>query len=225
MYFLKFHSFLDPLQQESQQTWDKLADLYWDKFSAISIYDETYDYFLKFLPEGHPSVLDLGCGPGIISAYVRAKRQNIRITAVDVSPNMVKKAQEMVPDIFGIVLNISDICTLQTPFQGIISGFVLPYLSPEEVVTCIKDCHDLLSDNGIFYLSFVEGHPSQSGIKTGSSGDRTLFFYHQKDEILKSLELSGFTVLKEFTVQYPLQNSETEEHIILIATKSNKKAG
>ncbi len=216
---------MDPLQQETQQTWDKLADLYWDKFSAISIYDETYDYFLKFLPEGQTSVLDLGCGPGIISAYVRNKKQNIRITAVDVSPNMVKKAQEMVPDIFGIVLNISDIRTLKTPFQGIICGFVLPYLSPEEVVTCIKDCNDLLSDNGIFYLSFVDGHPSQSGIKTGSSGDRTLFFYHQKDEILKSLRLSGFTVLKEFTVPYPVQNSETEEHTILIATKSNKKAG
>ena len=83
-------SLMDPLQQETQQTWDKLADMYWDKFSAFRIYDETYDYFLKSLPEGQPSVLDLGCGPGIISAYVRAKRQNIRITAVDVSPNMVK---------------------------------------------------------------------------------------------------------------------------------------
>jgi SAM-dependent methyltransferase len=216
---------MDPLQQETRQTWDKLADLYWDKFSAISLYDETYDYFLNVLPEGQPSVLDLGCGPGIISAYLHAQRQNIRITAVDDSPNMVKKAQEMVPGIFGIVLNISDIRTLQTPFQGIISGFVLPYIAPEEVVSFIKDCHDLLSDNGIFYLSFVDGHPSQSGIKTGSSGDRTLFFYHRKDDILLSLQLSGFTVLKEFTVNYPLQNSETEEHTILIATKSNKKAG
>jgi hypothetical protein len=30
-------SLMDPLQQETQQTWDKLADLYWEKFSAFSI--------------------------------------------------------------------------------------------------------------------------------------------------------------------------------------------
>ena len=214
---------MDPQKQITFQTWDKLADIYWDKFSPLHIYNHSYDQFLKLLKnKKYPKILDLCCGPGNISFYLYLKRKDIELTAVDVSPNMVSKAKEMVPGLKGIVSDIANFDKIDIKFDGIICGFGLPYLSITEVEKCVTDCYHLLSEDGVLYLSFVEGEPEDSGMVTSSAGDRSLFYYHQLSTIYSCLHESGFSEILQDTVPYPVEGKEDQDHIILIGRKLKK---
>lgn len=209
MNILKYHSFLDALQQETLQTWDKLADLYWDKFSAIRLYDASYDAFLEALPVAdNPAILDLCCGPGNISFYLQRQNPALHITLADASPNMVNKAIQMVPGATGKVLRTDEINQLEGPFDGIVFGFGIPFLSASEVVQCLTDCYTLLRPDGILYLSFVPGDHADSGLKTGSAGD-----------IITWCQQVGFSTVKTETIQYPVNEKSTNEHVVLLYRK------
>lgn len=39
----------------------------------------------------------------------------------------------------------------------------------------------MLNPKGAIYISFVEGESEQSGYQSGSTGERTYFYYHKLD--------------------------------------------
>lgn len=207
------------LINETIQTWDKLADVYWDKFSTIQLYDATYDSFLSTIPKEGSKVLDLCCGPGNIAHYIYAKRKDIVITGVDGSKNMIKKAKEMVPGLSGKVLELSNISILNEVYDGIICGFGLPYLSESEVKKCIEDCYRLLEKKGILYFSFVEGNPALSGFVSGPTGDRSVFYYYKTEDIVSWLIQRGFSPPEIFNIGYPVEGKEDQSHVVLMSNK------
>lgn len=211
---------MENLESETFQTWDKLADLYWEKFSKIRIYDHTYDNFTSYLPDENPTVLDVGCGPGIIAHNIKSQKKNARLTGVDVSPNMIRKATEMVEGFEGHILKIQDIGRLSQTFQGIICGFGLPYLNHNEAQDFINLCYAMLEDTGVLYISFVEGDLQGPEIKKDHQGNRILFYYHQTETLLKCLESTGFFVKNKWVIPYPSPTDFQQEHIVLLATKT-----
>lgn len=84
----------------------------------------------------------------------------------------------------------------------------------------ISNSYDLLSDNGLIYLSFVEGEPDKSEFKVGSGG-RVYFNYHQLDNIKKQLNKFKFQELKTFKVKFKISETEFDIHTILTAKKKN----
>ncbi|MFZ1702768.1 MAG: class I SAM-dependent methyltransferase [Saprospiraceae bacterium] len=208
------------LQQETFKTWDKLADIYWEKFSAIQIYDESYDQFLTLLSHPNPNILDLCCGPGNIAHYLKTKQNSIHITGLDASPNMVAKAEVMVPSLVGIVMNMEDIGQLPNKYDGIICGFGIPFLPHEKVNKWLLDCHLLLNTKGIFYLSFEEGDPTTSGVKIGSTGDKTLFYVHRLEIIQLALQEVGFKDFLIWKLPYPTLENQTSTHAVILCRKT-----
>jgi SAM-dependent methyltransferase len=73
--------------QTTFETWDKLAELYYEKFSAIRIYDETYNHFCSLLTKQHSTVLEIGCGPGNVTRYLLDHRPDLQITGSGHCPN------------------------------------------------------------------------------------------------------------------------------------------
>jgi hypothetical protein len=116
-------------------------------------------------------------------------------------------------------MDVRKINELKAKFDGIICGFCLPYLSQSDSEKLISDSYNLLNENGLIYISFVEGESSMSGFKTGSSGDRCYFYYHQLDNLKNQLSECKFEVLKTFKVGYKKNEEEQEIHTILIAKK------
>lgn len=111
--------------------------------------------------------------------------------------------------------NISEI---ETTFDAIVAGFCIPYLSSKEVNDLIDDCTKLMNNNGCIYISFVQGNTENSGFKTGSSGDRMYFYFHQLMDIQKILIRHEFKIVEIIEVQYSRSINETEIHTVLIAT-------
>ena len=108
---------------------------------------------------------------------------------------------------------------IETKYDGIICGFCLPYLSQTDAENLIFDAKNLLVNNGLIYISFVEGDPNKSDFQIGSSGDRSYFYYHTLDKLKTQLLDNSFEDLKTFTVEYVKSETEIDIHTILTAKK------
>ena len=206
--------------KETFETWNKIAQIYEDKFMNLDIYNQTYDLFCDAITIENPTVLELGCGPGNITKYLLTKRPDFKIDALDVAPNMIVLAQQNNPTAHCKVMDVREIHSIQKPYNAIVCGFCIPYLSAADVSKLIADCYQLLLQNGVIYLSFVAGDYTQSDYQKGSSGDRVYFYYHSLESVTKNIEKHGFTIDNLITVKYPKNDNSEEIHTIIIARKT-----
>lgn len=204
---------------ETFETWNKVAKLYEDKFMDLDLYNDTYDRFCELLLKENPSILEIGCGPGNITKYLMAKRPDFEILGTDISPNMIELAKTNCPITRFEIIDSREIENIKNKFDGIVCGFCIPYLSELDLEKFIVDCESLLNENGIIYLSFVEGEKEKSGYLKGSSGDRTYFYYHNLENVTNQLKRNNFKKKNLIRKSYT-KNDKTEEiHIIIIAEK------
>lgn len=205
--------------RETFETWNKVAQLYEDKFMDLDLYNDTYDQFCELLLKKNASILEIGCGPGNITKYLLAKRPDFEILGTDISPNMIELAKKNCPNAKFEVIDSRKIDNLKHTFDAIVCGFCLPYLSESDVEKLIIDCKNLLNENGILYLSFVEGENDQSGFLKSSTGDRTYFYYHHLEKLTHQLNLNHFEKQSLIRKSYTKNDKTTEIHTIIIAEK------
>jgi 2-polyprenyl-3-methyl-5-hydroxy-6-metoxy-1,4-benzoquinol methylase len=185
----------------------------------LDLYDDTYDIFCEEVIKENASVLEIGCGPGNITSYLLKKRSDFKIEGIDFAPNMIALAKVNNPTALFQVMDCREIDTLQSKYDAIICGFCLPYLSETDCLKFIKDCAGLLHNEGVIYISFVEGDYSKSGFLTGSTGDRTFFYYYPADTIISSLKQYGFETTQFFNISYKKNDNSEEIHTVIIARK------
>lgn len=195
--------------EETKNTYNNIAALYEEKFMDMTFYDETYDRFCDLLDNADASILEIGCGPGNITKYLLTKSPSYQILGIDVAENMIDLAKKNNPSAEFRVMDAQSITTLPTKYNGIIAGFCIPYLGPKETEAFIQNAYQLLTNDGIMYISFVEGAVSE--YKTGSGG-RVYFYYHQLQDLKDILTQNGFHNLETFNVQYPTKGGNTEIH-------------
>ena len=212
-------------QQYNQtfSTWNKLAELYQEKFMHLDIYNDSYDFFCNNIKIENPTILDVGCGPGNIAKYILAKESNYKLHGIDVAPNMIDLARKNNPTASFEVMDCRNIHQLPNTFDGIICGFCLPYLSYEDCIPFFSNIETLLNENGIVYLSFVEGDPSKSGLQLSSTGDQSYFYYYNLQDITQQLLKLRLEVFKIFHVEYSNSSKKQETHTVLLAKKLIRK--
>ncbi len=200
-------------------TWNKLADLYQEKFMDLTIYHESYASFCQRLAGIHPRVLDIGCGPGNIAKQLLNFNTNIKLFGIDAAPNMVALARKNVPNAQFAVLDARNMTSSLGKFEGIVMGFCIPYLSIEDVDTLLFSCNEMVENGGVLYLSFVEGEAAQSGYQTGSTGLKTYFHYHSLNLIADLLMKYNWEQSEVFKIPFQKSNGQSEFHTVIIATK------
>ena len=207
--------------KETFDTWNRIAVLYQDKFMDLDLYNETYDYICDSISKVNPKILEIGCGPGNIAKYLLAKRPDFDIWGIDVAPNMIELAKKNNPNAKYAVMDCRNISEITTKFDAIICGFCLPYLSHTDNRKLIANFKNLLRENGLIYISFVEGDPNNSGFQIGSSGDRSFFYYHEIESLTLALNESKFEILRIFKLEYKKNLAASEFHTILTAKKKS----
>lgn len=205
--------------QETFESWNKLASLYHEKFMNLTLYDDTYDFFCQSIPKANAQILEIGCGPGNITRYLLSARPDFNIVGIDIAPNMIALARKNNPTASFAIMDCRKIDTINEKQDGIVCGFCLPYLSPTDMEKLILDCYRLLNENGVLYVSFVEGDPHKSGFVVASSGDRCYFYFHELDELKAQLSKNGFDAPTVCRVAYKRSDTESETHTIVLAKK------
>lgn len=204
--------------KETFDTWNKIAEIYQDKFMKLDLYNDTYNFFCDAITKQNAKLLEIGCGPGNITKYLLNKKADFDILGIDIAPNMIELAKKNNPTANFSVMDSREINTLTTKFDGIIAGFCLPYLSQIECEDLILNSYELLNNNGMIYLSFVEGNDEDSGFKVSNTG-RVYFYYHNLNALKDQLIKIKFQEIETFKVTYKRSETETEIHTILIAKK------
>lgn len=208
------------IYQETFETWEKLALLYQEKFMDLSIYNDSYDLFCEKLPNHKSEILEIGCGPGNITKYLLYKRPDFSISGIDVAQSMIKLAKQNNPQADFKVMDCREIDSIKATFDAIMIGFCIPYLSEIDVEKLIKDCNCLLANNGIIYISYVDGKTEKSGYQINSKGDKMYFNYYPTDTINKILTNANFKILNTLEVLYPKTVESNEMHTVIIAQKN-----
>lgn len=201
------------------QSWNEVAQLYLDRFGELDLYDAGYDAFCSQVKKTEASILELGCGPGNLTRALLKRRPDFRILALDAAPEMIRIAGSYVPDAQFECQDVRDLSAYTGPYDGIVSGFCIPYLNTEELGHHLSECARRLRKGGIFYLSFVDGDPAQSGWVKGSGGQAMEFFYHQKEQLLSWMKSLGLQLNQEMEFSFPRENA-LEVHVLLLAQKA-----
>ena len=191
---------------------------YVSKFMDLDLYRDTFDAFLELLPT-NAKILELGCGPGNVVKYLKSKRVDLDIFGIDLAPEMIKEAQRQNPDSQFEVMDIRDTGEIPQQFDAVIAAFCLPYISYDDVPALFANCRKLVVDNGLLYVSCMEGPKSRSGFeKTSFTGEDEMYInYYERSEILSLLKENGFIIEGFFTKDYPESDGSTTIDIFYLA--------
>jgi cyclopropane fatty-acyl-phospholipid synthase-like methyltransferase len=206
--------------QEIIDTWESSALLYEKSFMNLKLYNDSYDKFSELIGNSPTRVLEIGCGPGNITKFLIKHNNKMSIIATDVSMNMVQLAQKNNPTADCRPMDARDLSSLNQTFDGIVAGFILPYLLQKDGELFLKNCVDALEKNGVLYLSFVAGKNSNSTYIKGSTGNQMFFSYYPLDQVIGTLQKYGMEILETQKVPYIYMERIKEVHTILIAKKN-----
>ena len=170
----------------TQMFYNAFADSYEDKMKLLKcqIPNLIAD---KIKNETFKNVLDLGCGTGACGLFL--KKQSENLVGVDISQNMVQKAEEkhvydtlLARDISDFLQNTKD------HFDLVIAADVFCYIN--KLNNILKEIHDVLTPSGKFIFTVEKAMSDTTQIQ--SSGR----YQHSAKETEKELKDAGFTDIK-----------------------------
>ena len=140
---------------------------------------------MKLLPQklNSKKVLDIGCGVGAYTYILGMK--GAKITAIDISPEMIKISKEKCTKINVNFLNISFQKYDPDPphkFDLIIGGFMLGYF--DDLLCAFEKIFSLLENSGSCILSMI--HPIKLSSLSREDGKYLLDNYFDENSMYKS---------------------------------------
>jgi cyclopropane fatty-acyl-phospholipid synthase-like methyltransferase len=100
-----------------------------------------------------------------IQKYFLNKRADLKITGIDLAPEMIKRAQEINPSATFHLMDIRHANDIKNQFEAVIGAFCLPYLSYEDLPNFFQNLNSLTLKNGFIYPSCMEGDSEKSGFE------------------------------------------------------------
>ena len=108
----------------------------------------------EVVPAGAGRILDLGCGDGRLSAFLRIRRPGARLTLLDVSPPMLAAARERFAADPRAEVREHDLANPSPPasrgFDAVVSGFAIHHLEDDRKRALYAECLAVLRPGGVF---------------------------------------------------------------------------
>ena len=214
--------------QQTIETFDAVAEQYWQKFKDFKLYQPSYDWFCDYLPQHPPQnqvdLLEIACGPGNVSHYLLKKNPSIKLCGIDLAPKMVALAKKHNPQAQYSLLDCRQILSLNQTFDAIMCGFCIPYISEHDYQKLIKDMAAMLNPSGVLYLSTTLGSQSEEGFKGSSSANGAVYVhYHALDDILNCLTHHGLQIIGHKNLIHRHNEQSTEDVFILAKKQQDSK--
>lgn len=170
----------EPHQNFTENTYDKAARGYAEKFKDIGVGTDDVDMAFSFVSKENPFVLEIGCGGGREADYILTKTDTY--VGMDISTGMLEIARETLPDAH---FEKADIASYQFP-KGIDIVFAFASLlhsSREELKPVFAQMCEALNTGGVVYLSLKRADEYSNAVVEDTYGPRE-FFYYDRDTIL-----------------------------------------
>lgn len=184
-------------------SWD--ARLYDEKMSFVSALGKGFLDWLQ--PEAGEVILDLGCGTGDLTREINAS--GAALLGIDLSSEMIERAQQKYPDIRFQVDNAETFRTTER-FDAVFSNAALHWMKqPTAVITTI---HSVLKPGGRFVAEFGGKGNVESIVRaitdvlhtdSVSAEERNPWYFPSIGEYAMLLEQQGFRVMRAIHFDRP----------------------
>lgn len=165
------------------------------------------------------AVLDIGCGAGVPIAKALAER--FSVTGVDLSREMIRRAQQSVPN---GDFRCADIMSLRFPpasFNAVVAFYSIFHLPREEHPRLFRRIHRWLAPGGYFLCTL--SHYSEEGYTEDDFFGVTMYWSNYSlPEYLEILSRTGFVLVQsESTGSGYAESAQefTERHPLVLAQK------
>lgn len=205
-------------QATIKSVFDAFAPEYVELFMDLKKYTRgVTDFALSF--GDNPTLLDLGCGPGNIASAIIQAKPNAQLIGVDLSPRMIELAKQQVPEGKFYEGNISEPSNFGKNFDGVILGFVLPYLDVHSTKELLMKVNEVTNPSGYLLMLTMVDEETKTIVKTNQSMDdhSIEITYYSINDLKKMIINSGYQLIQEeqFVNEY---NGENE--VLIIAKKA-----
>jgi len=206
----------------SVKRFDEFAAEYTVRFSDVSAYLDSIEFFCRAINSKPPSILELACGPGNFTKHIKDHFPQSHILAIDLAPKMIEIAQKSLPDVDFRIMDVRDISSIPEKFDAVMCSFCLPFLSKEDAEKLIANCAEKLTSGGLLYISTMEGDETKAGFETtGFSGNSEVYFnYHSKSDLENSFAENGFEISHLKLQDYPEPDGRVNTDMIFIGIKA-----
>lgn len=136
-------------------------------------------------------VCDMGCGPGQIARYLHGR--GVKACGIDLSPEMVKQAQRLNPDIpfqQGNMLALSQVA--DDSYAGIAAFYSIIHIPRSSVVEALGELKRVLLPTGVLLITF---HIGQEIVHRDEWWEKAVsldFIFFEIEEMKDYLKRAGF---------------------------------
>lgn len=178
--------------RRTREAYSSVAGTYIELLGSIDSVEEVDKSFISEGFEGVANVLDVGCGPGHLTAYLSGLGH--QAAGIDLVPEFVNHARSTYPGTDFSVADIASFSTETKRVDGVLAWYSLIHMSPGEMAKALQRISEILVPGGVLiYGGFLA--PS-----------RTLFDHrvtaataYSEDEIKRLIENAGFRIRRSET--------------------------
>jgi ubiquinone/menaquinone biosynthesis C-methylase UbiE len=141
--------------------------------------------------KGHGPVADVGCGPGMVAAYL-ATQGVTSVFGVDISPKMIGQAEDLYP---GLEFRVGDFSKLDTPdnsLAGITAFYSLIHQPRSEVQSVLREFHRVLAPGGLLLVAYHVGSEVRHASEWWGTAVDIDFVFFETGEMLTYVWNAGF---------------------------------
>jgi SAM-dependent methyltransferase len=185
---------MELMSEELQTSYDRVAENYAEQFRDEMDKKPFDRKMLDWLAEkvgGLGVICDMGCGPGQIARYLHGR--GMKVCGVDLSPEMVRQAQSLNPDISfqqGDMFALADIA--DNSYGGIAAFYAIVNLPRPSVVRALQELRRVLCPNGVLLLAFHIGQGIKHLDEMLGKEVSLDFFFFETEEVKGYLRTAGF---------------------------------
>jgi ubiquinone/menaquinone biosynthesis C-methylase UbiE len=143
---------------------------------------------------GKGVVWELGCGPGQVARYLKDRGVDVR--GVDLSPDMVRVASDLNPD---IPFSQGDMLALPLPDESlaaVVLFYSIIHIQRERVTSAFKEMNRVLTPGGQVFLTFHRGEDELHRDEWYGQPVSIDFLLFQPEEVSGYLEAAGFNEIR-----------------------------
>lgn len=185
------------------------AKYYDDKKKYLNSFEQ--NKILPFLADvTNKNILDIGAGTGRLSVALAAR--GARVTALDVSQNMLGLVKKKNSKIITVVGDAESLPFENETFNIVMAAFLIVHL--KDPARFFDEVYRVLKDGGIFVVTNINQKEAPL-VKTDEGEIKIESFYHRPEKIRETLESLAFKIEREIFVK----EKEVWVNQILVARK------
>ena len=182
----------DSNTEDLQRLYSKIADKYTERYFGDLSDAPIIDSLVAQLSP-NARVLDVGCGPGHFTAYLRSK--GLAAEGIDMSPEMLAHAQKRVPEATFRQMDLRGLRYPDSVFGGVLAAYSLIHIASLEMKDALDELHRVLSANGLLLVIGQIGESDHIEDDPLAPGENVFVNFFSEERLRDYLEVSNFEVV------------------------------